>query len=165
MSNAKSKQPKLTCRNWESGILWPVEMKIAVQMRSLEDKAAAGFYSQLGREYAKRAESVSNKASEDNTVRVDGNVSSTGVESIVVQVEVGKEEDAIRSGSSASGKGNASKKKKEEGVTDASMRQDAVKSQELPSLAQVFSEVVPVPLRYPAPSHIARQNIPWFFME
>lgn len=142
-----------------------MEMKIAVQTRSLETDAVAGLHSQLGREYAKRVKVDSSKAKEEDTVAVDGDMDPTSVDRVDMQVEVGKEEGATRPGSGASSKRIASRKKKEEGVTDASMQQDAVEIRELPSLAQVFSEVVPVPLRYPAPSHIARHNKPWFFME
>lgn len=161
MSDAKSRQPKLTCRNWESGILLPVDTNNAVQTGRPKHEAAARIQSQLGRESATRAEGVSNKAN----LRADGYVAPKGVKKVVMQFEVGEEDSASRSNSSGSGKSNASKKNKEAGARGATQQDDANEILELPSLVEVFSGVVPVPLRYPAPSHIARQQTPWFFME
>lgn len=155
MSDAKSRQPKLTCRNWESGILLPVEVNKAVQTGIPKNEAAGRIQRQLDGGHARHTNGVQNKAKSD----LDSTNTAATVQRVVMQVGAGKQNEA-------SSESNAFNTEREEGAMNASMqKEDADRTQELPSLAELFSGVVPVPLKYPAPSHIARQNTPWFFME
>lgn len=130
------------------------------------DKAAAEIQSQLGRVCAESGKSTSMKAKLRDTPRYDAHVAPSSVKKVVMQVEAGKLDNAVCLRPSGSGESDASGEGKLAGAASASMQQDGVDNvQELPSLHKVFSERVPVPIRYPAPSHVARQQTPWFFME
>lgn len=42
--------------------------------------------------------------------------------------------------------------------------QEATESATLRSLSEVFADVLPVPIHYPAQKHAVQQKRPWFFM-
>lgn len=167
VSDVKSKQPKLTCRNWESGVLLPMEVKNAQQTEGAEDNTVAGSQSSSERGNTQRVEDVDSKAKPETTARTMSYLAHTSADKVVTQVQVGKQGFAARSKPDGSGEGsNAYDRNKKEGAKGAAMQQEVVdKSRKLASLVDVFSGVVPVPLGLPASSHIARQQTPWFFME
>ncbi|KAK5954080.1 hypothetical protein OHC33_004651 [Knufia fluminis] len=106
VSHSKSKQPKMTCRNWESGVVIPVP---------LERAAASGEQSKM-----------------DTPIKAGYSTNGAGAN--------GDRSPAVDGG------------------------QEATESATLRSLSEVFADVLPVPIHYPAQKHAVQQKRPWFFM-
>lgn len=171
MTDAKSRQPKLTCRNWESGVLVPVQVTSTTsKIGRLKDKGDDGIGHHLGEEDSKEGRRLLKHVASKHGSRFDACKSPTSVKEVAMQVKAGKDDSATEVQEQCG-------RSMDRGALDESIMQstmgatkppkDASRSRELLTgdLSEVFSGVVPVPIQHPAAGHIARQQKPWFFME
>lgn len=166
VNDIKSKQPKLTCRNWESGIILPVEQNNTIQTCKLRQEATAALDPRLSRECSGRSKSVTKKETRGDNPGENEHEAPTAMKSSVKQDEVGKQDKAHRPNSTESGeRKNALDPDEKAGVMSASMQKLDMDRSWKPSLVEVFSGVLPVPFRYPGSAYMTGQQTPWFFME
>lgn len=171
MSDAKSRQPKLTCRNWESGVLVPVEVtSTTTKVEGMDTKTEDGTGRHLGKEVDKEGKALSKYATSKHGSRFDSCKSPTSAKEVAMHVKAGKKDNAMEL------RGERGRSVNRD-ASDESIMQSAMGATKSPKdasrdrglftggLSKVFSEVVPVPIQHPAAGHIARQQAPWFFME
>lgn len=165
MSDAKSRQPKLTCRNWESGVLVPVEMmSTTTDTRALDIKDESGIKSRLGKNSDEGSSLLKGVTSKHGS-NFDACKFPTSAEEVTMQVQAGKDDCVTKAQEMGQ---NAFDENTMQSVMETTKPpRDADRDRELLTgcLGKVFSEVVPVPIQHPAPGHVARQQKPWFFME
>lgn len=167
VSDAKLRQPKLTCRNWESGILVPVDLDNATKTQKLWDEGTDEARPHFGDENEERDTGILSKAHSDNASISDQCMTPTFVKKVAMQVKAGKREDATYWHQQTGGSGEviaSGRSTMAIAMGGTSQQEHMNTSQELPSLGKAFAEAVPVPIQHPAPSHVARQQKPWFFM-
>jgi hypothetical protein len=176
VSDAKSKQPKVTCRNWESGVLVPVEVSTTTtDTGGLNTKGEDRIGYGLGKEDGNEGRGLLKGVKFKHGSRFDVCKSPTLAKEVAMRIKAGKDDNATTVQKEC---GTSTDRSVGRGASDESIMhsaiigatkppRDASRGRELLTggLSKVFSEVVPVPIQHPAPGHIARQQNPWFFMD
>lgn len=162
------KQPKLSCRNWESGVIIPVE----VQPQDTNSVVDAVGHQRSGDEDMRVGSIPSShvKTKNDHDLR---EVAPTSKKDVTTKGKHEKCESAPHEHLNSKSDRPAVGDEVNEiltGIEDGAACSGDQKHvndvlEPLFSLSEVFSGKVPVPVQHPSSSHIARQQNPWFFME
>ncbi|KAK5084557.1 hypothetical protein LTR05_005635 [Lithohypha guttulata] len=129
-TETKSKQPKMTCRNWESGVIIPITLAESEAfgdattndpwaLKDMKDRAAEATKLMQRQDKVKPATSTMLGSARRDTPTI---ARTAGKSRVNIAVAPNK-----------------------------------------PSLSEVFSRHVPVPIQYPAARHLDQQRHPWFF--